>query len=251
MTDELISIIVPIYNTNTTYLTKCIESILSQTYKNIEVLLIDDGSTNGVGDIIDRYGETDDRIKVIHKNNSGVSDTRNIGVDRSSGDWIMFVDADDWLEPDCCESFSKLFNLKADIVFAKTYLNYEDGKIERANNKYNTNIESVSKNDALHSLLVGYRPEFQFLSTPWAKVYRKDFIKGNEIKFKLNQKLGEDSLFNYECIINAQNISYLNSFVYHYFINNLSVTNKGDGDYFKQYAQLFKEYDMLHKRKRI
>lgn len=97
----MISIIVPIYKVKEEFLRKCIESIIVQTYNNIEILLIEDGSPDDSGKIINEYSKIDNRIKAIHKENSGVSATRNIGINLSQGEWIMFVDADDWLEKKC------------------------------------------------------------------------------------------------------------------------------------------------------
>ena len=93
-----ISIIVPVYQAEK-YISKCIESIVNQAYKNLEIILIDDGSTDSSGEICDRYGERDKRIVVVHNPNKGVSDARNCGMDIATGDYITFVDSDDFLEP--------------------------------------------------------------------------------------------------------------------------------------------------------
>ena len=103
MLNELISIIVPVYNVEK-YLKKCIDSILNQTYSNIEILLIDDGSTDNSGIICDNFKKRDSRIKVVHKKNSGVSSTRNYGLDLATGKYISFVDSDDFVECDFIEN---------------------------------------------------------------------------------------------------------------------------------------------------
>lgn len=97
-----ISIVVPCYNVEQ-YLPMCIDSIINQTYKNLEILLVDDGSPDRCGEICDEYAKKDDRIKVFHKKNSGLAAARNTGQDAATGFAMMFVDSDDWLEPDCCE----------------------------------------------------------------------------------------------------------------------------------------------------
>ena len=99
---ELISVIVPVYNVEK-YLDKCIQSILGQTYSNIELLLIDDGSTDSSGAICDKYVTQDSRVRVFHKSNEGVSAARNWGLDNAKGEWIAFVDADDWIDSDMYE----------------------------------------------------------------------------------------------------------------------------------------------------
>ena len=99
---DLVSIIVPVYNVEK-YIHQCVDSIINQTYKNIEIILVDDGSPDSCGRICDEYAEKDSRIKVIHKENGGLSDARNCGIEAAMGDWLMFVDSDDWIEPDMAE----------------------------------------------------------------------------------------------------------------------------------------------------
>ena len=103
---DLISVIVPVYNVEK-YLNKCLDSIISQTYTNLEIILIDDGSTDNCGKICDEYASKDKRIKVIHKENAGVSSARNYGIQCATGDWIMFVDSDDWIEFDAINSIRR------------------------------------------------------------------------------------------------------------------------------------------------
>ena len=112
MTDALISVIVPVYNVEQ-YLTKCLESIVSQTYTNLEILLIDDGSTDGSGEICDRFASKDSRISVIHKANGGVSTARNLGMELCTGEYIMFVDADDYLSKNAIE------HLRVQLLYVK------------------------------------------------------------------------------------------------------------------------------------
>ena len=109
----MISIIVPIYNREK-YLSECIDSILVQSYSDFEVLLIDDGSTDRSGEICDEYAQKDARIRVFHKENGGVSSARNVGLDNATGEWIAFVDSDDWVGEKYLESFSG--HLDADLV---------------------------------------------------------------------------------------------------------------------------------------
>ena len=103
---EKISIIVPVYNVEL-YLEKCIESIINQTYTNIEIILVDDGATDSSGNICDLYSKKDSRIKVIHKRNGGLSDARNVGIEKAVGQYLMFVDSDDYIDKTMCE---KLYN---------------------------------------------------------------------------------------------------------------------------------------------
>ena len=130
---ELISIIIPVYNCEN-YLERCIQTVMNQTYKNIEILLINDGSTDNSLQICERLKTTDERIRVFNKLNSGVSSTRKYGVNHATGDFIMFVDSDDWIDKDTCEYLMKLQKrINADVVCCDYYINndfkYKNEKI--------------------------------------------------------------------------------------------------------------------------
>lgn len=121
-----ISIIVPIYGIER-YISQCIESLITQTYKNIEIILVDDGSKDRSGEICDEYAKNDNRIHVYHKSNGGLTSARNYGLERALGDWIMNVDGDDWIEPDAVERLLNEANkTNADIVFADFWFDYPD-----------------------------------------------------------------------------------------------------------------------------
>ena len=125
----MISIIVPVYNTEK-YLDQCIQSILSQTYTDFELLLIDDGSTDSSGVICDRYAEQDSRVRVFHKPNGGVSSARNIGLDNTKGEWITFLDSDDWIAPSMLDEVYKTAMVNdADMVFVDINYNYPEKTI--------------------------------------------------------------------------------------------------------------------------
>lgn len=123
-----ISVIVPVYNVEE-YLCKCLDSLLSQTFRNLEILLIDDGSTDRSGEICDRYANADSRIKVFHKENGGVSSARNMGLDNAKGEWITFVDADDWIDANMYENLcNEAIKSQSDIVLCDFYLYYGPDK---------------------------------------------------------------------------------------------------------------------------
>ena len=119
---DLISIIVPVYNVEK-YIHECVDSIINQTYKNIEIILVDDGSPDNCGKICDEYAKKDNRIKVIHKPNGGLSDARNHGIDVANGEWLMFIDSDDWIEPNMAEKLlHSALNNKADLAISSVIL---------------------------------------------------------------------------------------------------------------------------------
>ncbi len=113
--DELISVIVPVYKVED-YLSRCVDSILSQTYRNIEVILVDDGSPDKCGEICDRYAQHDPRVRVIHKENGGLSDARNAGIEIAQGQYISFIDSDDWVHPEFLESLYQLTRSKTQTL---------------------------------------------------------------------------------------------------------------------------------------
>ena len=127
----MISVIIPVYNVEP-YLQKCLDSVIGQTYRDLEIVIVDDGSTDGSGDICDEY-RSDDRVKVFHTENRGLSAARNLGLDNASGDWIGFVDSDDWIEPDMYEALiKKAEETGADVVECGCYLEYPSGTVEKS-----------------------------------------------------------------------------------------------------------------------
>ena len=115
MNSPLVSVIVPVYNV-APYLEQCLDSIVNQTYRNLEIILVDDGSTDESGAICDRYAEQDSRIQVVHKENGGQSSARNVALDMMTGEWVLFVDSDDWIELNTLELLFEQKDERADLV---------------------------------------------------------------------------------------------------------------------------------------
>ena len=143
-----ISIIVPVYNCEN-YINKCIESILSQSYPYFELLLIDDGSTDKSGEICDKYKSIDSRIKVFHENNNGVSYARNLGISNSIGEYIAFVDSDDWVEPDYISSLITEAS-KADLIFFGSKFHYAHNDIKY----YSLSCRSYTEKDSIEEEMI-------------------------------------------------------------------------------------------------
>lgn len=220
--NELISIIVPVYNVKE-YLEKCVDSILNQTYKNIEIILINDGSTDGSKELCDEIAKKDDRIMVIHKENGGVSETRNIGIDKSKGEYISFVDSDDYITPDFCETLYKaLKENNAEISSVKFRMVRENGEkiFEEGEDRYNTpSIETkiYEGNEIIkESLLMK-----SFKSYVCTKLYKKELLQDNKFKVGTNY---EDLLFNYEVMKQANKLAYINKECYFYLKRRNSIT---------------------------
>ena len=200
-----VSIIVPVYNTEK-YLARCIDSILAQTFTDFELILVNDGSKDNSGKICDEYAQKDSRIVVIHKENGGVSSARNKGIDVAQGEWISFVDSDDWISSDFLSSFT----YDADLMICG---------IELFGTKHSQQIpdsQHLQNTTEIYTWLAsnchrGYVP------SPWAKVFKTSIIQNNNIAFNTSIIRGEDAIFNFDYIQYCDSIKLFNIASYHYY----------------------------------
>lgn len=186
----LVSVVVPIYKTEK-YLRKCVDSILAQTYPNLEILLIDDGSPDHCGEICDAYAKEDKRVRAFHNDNHGVSYSRNCGIKAATGEYLLFVDSDDRINPTYVEEMvghlqKYDFVISGVLIFFVEKRKYEKGRFLNLTGRI---THSVSK-------------DFRYILTPiynvWGKLYRANIIKNNNILFDETISGGEDGLFNFE-----------------------------------------------------
>lgn len=233
---DLVSIIVPVYNAEA-YIGACIESIQRQTYQNIEILLVDDGSKDSSKAICDRYGSEDSRIKVFHRSNHGVSSTRNYGIEHASGDYIQFVDADDSLESETVEEnlkFAKKTN--ADLVFFSF--------------RYYILDENRIKENAFTQDFVGNAEEFfekyfctlidrELINPPWNKLIRKELIRNGTIRFNENYSICEDMAFSVELLNASKRVAFNHKMYYHY---NLKSTGSLVFNFHENYFEALSYY---------
>ncbi|WP_428050733.1 glycosyltransferase family 2 protein [Candidatus Avelusimicrobium caledoniensis] len=213
----LISVVVPIYNM-AAYLPRCVDSILAQTYKNLEIILVDDGSTDNCLEICQQYAQKDNRIKVIHQENKGVSAARNAGLDNMHGDFVAFVDPDDWLAENAYEILIDLHQKTgADIAWGNIIFHYADGRPPKEQPLYfssNTNWNHISQEDYLITL----QPSC------WNKLYIKRlFNKG--VQFATQYTYGEDLDFMFHAVQAANFVAFTTAPVYHYLVRSNSVSN--------------------------
>ena len=204
--DKKISVIVPIYNVEK-YLSQCIDSIINQTYKNLEIILVNDGSPDKCGAICDEYSNKDERIKVIHKKNGGLSDARNAGLDIATGDFISFVDSDDWIDIDTYEiMMNNIIKYNADIAVSNINYVYD----EKSKPKYNEeNIHIFNREEAMNELI----HDGLVQAVVWNKIYKKELLYN--MKFKVG-KLNEDEFFTYKICARAEKIVYIPNTLYQY-----------------------------------
>lgn len=211
-----ISIVVPIYNVESD-LQRCVESLINQTYRNIEIILVDDGSSDNCPEICDDYAEKDSRVKVIHKQNGGLSDARNKGLREAIGNFVLFVDSDDFIELESCEYFLNLYDGKSDIVVgvAKQIkgekLQFLRHKGLKSNCTYNSKefiINSIQHNE-------WYAPA-------WLNLYRRDFLIQNNLEYKKGIYF-EDIEMLPRLFLAANLIQYVDFPFYNYIIRENSI----------------------------
>lgn len=229
MENDLVSIIVPIYNLEK-YIDKCIKSLISQTYRNIEKILVDDGSSDNSSNIIDRYKKMDKRICVIHKKNEGVSKARNTGIEASTGQYLSFVDGDDTVDENYIEFLYKsLIQNNADIS-ACGHKDIKDGKVIFETRE----IETITNNEIALKMLF----ETNYFSTSvWGKLFKRNLFETN--KFDENLAIAEDFDLLFKIFSDA-NIIYINTKEKHYItlVRNDSASRKGYNSSWKKAAEL-------------
>lgn len=236
----MISIIIPVYNVEK-YLSRCINSILSQSYKDLEIILVDDGSPDNSPRLCDEIAQKDSRVVVIHKSNGGLSSARNAGLDIAKGEYIFFVDSDDWLSSkEVLEQFyNKAIENNSSFVF---------GLMNSATDKTITplKVNNRYKEDDLFLLSNPY------LFSACNKLYKKELFKN--IRFELN-RVNEDVDIIPLIFQNALNPICLREYSYCYYINTSSITrsvfNKKRFDMFKSVSHVYKEFDGTNKQKKI
>lgn len=212
---DKISIIIPVYNVSK-YLPRCVESVLNQTYNNLEIILVNDGSTDKSGQLCNSYSRNDERIKVIHKKNGGPSDARNEGLRIASGKYIGFVDSDDYIEPDMYETLlMALYTYDADIADCRFFY-IKDGEV--INQKYYSGVVGrFTPISALEGLIIS-KP---FSHNVWNKIYKKKLIK--DIEFPLNVHCGEDIIFTFKAFARAKKIVHIDIPKYYHVYRNDSI----------------------------
>ena len=208
MNDNLISVIVPVYNIEE-YLDKCVESIIKQTHENLEILLIDDGSTDHSGKKCDAWAKKDYRVKVIHKENGGVSSARNVGLEIATGKYIGFVDSDDCINENM---YKKLMNQMIETNSDMCFCNYV-----YINNKENTTVNTQlfcekknDKNTIMKKMFECKNANFAV----WNKLIKREFLKN--IRFDESIKIYEDAVFNFECLDKMETIAFVEEYLYFY-----------------------------------
>lgn len=207
----LVSVIVPVYKVEP-YLHRCVDSILIQTYTNLEIILVDDGSPDNCGTICDEYAKKDKRIKVIHKKNGGQSEARNVGLDMAKGEYVTFVDSDDWIHNQYIEIlYNDIIQANADVSMC-TFVRTSDMHCDdSAHQKYkNHKFKIISKEQAIEKTL--YQNKLD--SSPWDKLYKRNLFDG--LRFTVG-RIYEDLEIIYQIYDRATILTYTDEALYYYF----------------------------------
>lgn len=213
---ELVSIIVPVYKVEE-YLPRCVDSLLKQTYKNIEIILVDDGSPDGCGKLCDDYAARDSRVKVIHKKNGGLSDARNVAIPKACGEYIVFVDSDDWVSKYYVgHLYEAIKKDDADLAiswFENVYKDYQNNDEEQSHIE---GYECLNSHECLKKLL--YQDGVECCA--WGKLYKRKII--TNLRYPTG-KLYEDIPVTYECIKRSRRIAVIENADYYYLQRNTSI----------------------------
>lgn len=229
----MVSIIVPIFNA-AKYLSQCIESLINQAYQDIEILLIDDGSTDESPMICNRYRKKDQRVRYIRKENGGVSSARNEGIRHAKGDYLTFVDSDDYLDGNIIKyAVSVMGETNAEMVGWNTYI-VKNKQIEKAKDIIFSCYDSVNMQAALIS---NYSSNFyygDFIRAVWGKLYKASIIQNNNIFFNEELYIGEDAVFLMEYMCYVRSAIFTNVFGYYYHVLSCSAVRRYKSDLYNQ-----------------
>lgn len=218
MSEPLISVIVPVYNVGE-YLNRCIESIVTQTYTKLEIILVDDGSSDDCPELCDLWAEKDARIKVIHKQNGGLSDARNKGMALATGEYISFIDSDDWIASEFYERlYTAIKQDGSDLAACTVCMVWEDGSPEKLLTVRENLV--LNRNQAQLALL----EETKLKQPVWYKLYKTDLIK--DIPFEFG-KYHEDVFWSYQAIGKAKSVSLIDYIGYFYWQRKGSIMSDG------------------------
>ncbi|MCR4591439.1 MAG: glycosyltransferase [Lachnospiraceae bacterium] len=221
-----ISVIIPVYNTNHDYLRACLDSLLSQDFGDFEVVAVNDGSTNGCENIIKEYTGSHDNLVYINQENAGTSVARNTGISNARGEYILFVDADDFLSPGCLGTiYDAMRTRSVDILLFGYATNYTNREMRRVLDNPDPGL--WNKNDLELAVLKGDKRLGPVeVGTPWGKLIRHDVIKENDLKYTPGLIKGQDTVFVLSLLEHCESFSYLPYLGYHYRISGSSVSRR-------------------------
>lgn len=241
-----ISVIVPVYNVED-YIRECLDSIINQTYRNLEIILVDDGSTDNSGTICDEYGKKDQRITVIHKENGGLVSARKVGVMAATGEYVTFVDSDDWIVENAYEEIEKILEqYHSDVVACDFIKDFSNLSTERkqllaegfyTKDKFLVEVEKIIKEAPF------FCPGIHV--TLWSKVFKKELLKKYQLRVNDEIRVGEDIAVVFPLILGMENIYIVNSSYYHYRVRKSSICWEKDENTYNRYLKLVEGLNLV------
>lgn len=211
-----ISIVIPIYNIRP-YLEQCIDSVLGQTYSNLEIILVDDGSTDGSGDICDRYAGRDARIKVIHKQNGGLVSARKAGLSAAAGDYVLCVDGDDWIEPDMVSRMlDAMLRERVDVVLCGFFENTGGAERKVKHGTLSVRYNKAGLKETIYPDMFGRDFQWKLFPYVWGKLFHRTCLLESQLQVDDRITMGEDVVCVYPCLLRAESIFVMNESLYHY-----------------------------------
>lgn len=225
--NDLVSVIIPVYNTKKEYLDECVQSVINQNYKSLEIIIVDDGSNSETAQLCETYKLVDSRIRIIHKKNEGVSVARNVGINNAIGRWITFVDSDDWIEKNFLDGIEEY--TENDVIAFKRVIC--EGMTLTISDSWYTDkflIEGEEETSKLIRKILINDDYSSSLGMVISKIYNLNFLRMNNIFFTKDIPFREDTIFNISLLSHFPKIFFEVKSVYNYRVNQLSVTHKKD-----------------------
>lgn len=247
MNSVLVSIILPIFNIKESFLKKCVTSLMNQNYKNIEIILVDDGSTTDILKLCFALRKQDERITVISQKNMGVSVARNRGLAEAKGNYVCFVDPDDWVsESYIMDLVEAITDSDADFSVSNCYACYEnDYLLNNFLEGESRILEGKQKNELLYQLvgkkICSYYPKYIAAGVPWCKMFKRSFLEKNKLNFVPNLKRMQDNVFSLYAIEHAQSIAYISKANYFYRKDQNSISSKYSDSIVQSFHNYFDE----------
>lgn len=217
----LVSIIIPVYNAEK-YLHRCLKSVINQSYKNIEIILINDGSTDNSGEICEAYTVSDNRIRVIHTQNNGPAAARNTGIKNSKGEFVFFADSDDFIETNALSLLIESYNqYKADIIVGD-FNKIKDDIFDSGHNRFFSSSKLLTKQGIIdYTRCYLKKPNrFPLFTQSWGRLFKQSIIKKNNILFNTDLRTFEDVAFNFDYLKHTNKLFFLKEVVYNYLIHD-------------------------------
>lgn len=244
---DLISIIVPVYNMED-YLERCMDSILNQTYANLEIIAVDDGSTDHSPQLCDVYASRDDRVKVLHKPNGGLSDARNAGLAVATGSYIGYVDSDDWIEPDMYERMYRACVETGSQLAACRYFSVHGDSAGKAEDNGSGAVVPLSREELLKIYICGHE-QYIIYNSVWSKLFHRELVR--DVCFPKGRN-SEDIMYTTRAFCKLSRAVYLDTSLYHYVLDREgSIMNKAKGErMFRDEIPFWREH-ILHIRTEV